>query len=178
MINYAILGLLSEKPMSGYDLKKVMQDSIYMYWSGNNNQIYKALLELCSEGHLTAETIHQEGAPSKKIYSITDKGRAALKDWICSTRPEIPEFKKPFLIQVAFTDQLEPAELKELLLKYRDELSVQLKMQMEKERRGDASHLTKRQEFIKHMLYENICGFYETELEWAQKMLKGINEIF
>jgi DNA-binding PadR family transcriptional regulator len=45
-INFAVLGILSYQPMSGYDLKKIMQDSVYMHWSGNNNQIYKALLEL------------------------------------------------------------------------------------------------------------------------------------
>ena len=43
IIDYAILGLLSWKPLTGYDVKRVMQDSPFLYWSGNNNQIYKAL---------------------------------------------------------------------------------------------------------------------------------------
>ncbi len=45
-IDYAILGLLSWKPLTGYDVKRVMQDSPFLYWSGNNNQIYKALTKL------------------------------------------------------------------------------------------------------------------------------------
>ena len=40
-IKYAILGLLSWKPFSGYDLKKIFVDSASLYWSGNNNQIYR-----------------------------------------------------------------------------------------------------------------------------------------
>ncbi|MCG1013246.1 PadR family transcriptional regulator [Tepidanaerobacter sp. GT38] len=70
-ISLAILGLLSYKPMSGYDLKKIIQDSSFMYWSGNNNQIYKALSELRDKGFVTNEVIHQDGAPTKKIYKIT-----------------------------------------------------------------------------------------------------------
>ena len=33
-IDYAILGLLSWKPLTGYDVKRVMQDSPFLYWSG------------------------------------------------------------------------------------------------------------------------------------------------
>ena len=38
-IRYAILGLLSWRPFTGYDLKKMIGDSVFLYWSGNNNQI-------------------------------------------------------------------------------------------------------------------------------------------
>ena len=34
MIDHAILGLLSWKPLTGYDVKRVMQDSPFLYWSG------------------------------------------------------------------------------------------------------------------------------------------------
>jgi len=44
-IQFAVLGLLSGKPSSGYELKKVFEDSPYLYWSGNNNKIYKSLLD-------------------------------------------------------------------------------------------------------------------------------------
>ncbi len=45
-INYTILGLLESGDRSGYDLKKVMQELDFLPWSGNNNQIYKALVFL------------------------------------------------------------------------------------------------------------------------------------
>jgi PadR family transcriptional regulator AphA len=179
LINYAILGLLNEKPMSGYDLKKIMQDSLYMYWSGNNNQIYKALLELYGDDFLTSETHHQNGAPSKKIYHITDKGRVALQEWVCSTPPEAPEFKKPFLIQMAFAGQLQAAQMEELILKYQHELNTQLIMQQEKQRRLHiAPGHTKRERFIEDMIFDNIFTFYQSELQWAQKALQGIRNNF
>jgi DNA-binding PadR family transcriptional regulator len=54
-IKYAILGLLSSKPSTGYEMKKVFEESSVMYWSGNNNQIYKSLVELLNEGLVTSE---------------------------------------------------------------------------------------------------------------------------
>ena len=45
-IKLAILGMLSWKSSTGYELKKIFEDSSFMYWSGNNNQIYKALLNV------------------------------------------------------------------------------------------------------------------------------------
>ena len=54
-IKHAILGILSFKPLTGYDIKKIIQESSFMYWSGNNNQVYKALLELHDKGFVTNE---------------------------------------------------------------------------------------------------------------------------
>jgi len=178
-IHYAILGLLSEKPMTGYDLKKKMQDSLYMYWSGNNNQIYKALLQLSSNDFLKSEILHQDGAPSKKICFITDKGRAELQEWIYSTQPEVPEFRKHFLIQMAFAAKLEPTQIEELLLKYKYELNSQLIIQQEKQRRiKDTKNHTKQEKFIENMIFDNIFKFFKSELEWTQKVLEGVRKNF
>ncbi len=87
-IKYAILGVLSWKPSTGYDLKKIFEESSIMYWSGNNNQIYKTLVQLLVEDLVTNEVLHQESTPSKNIYTITDRGAAALKEWVLST-PEL-----------------------------------------------------------------------------------------
>lgn len=104
-INYVILGMLSWKPMTGYDLKKIIQTTSFLPWSGNNNQIYKSLLELSSSSFVSSETHHQEGAPSKKIYQITETGLVHLKQ-LSQSKSEIFEIKKSFLIQFAWTNLL------------------------------------------------------------------------
>lgn len=178
-IHYTILGLLSEKPMTGYDIKKKMQDSLYIYWSGNNNQIYKALLQLRSYDYVKSETLHQDGTPSKKICYITEKGSAALHEWICSTQPGAPEFRKPFIIQMAYAGKLKKAQIEELLLKYRDELNIRFIMQKEKMRRiKNAGNQAKQQKFIELMIFENIFKFYQSELEWTGKVLDGVRKDF
>ncbi|WP_020431692.1 PadR family transcriptional regulator, partial [Paenibacillus riograndensis] len=75
--------------MTGYDLKKLIQESSFLYWSGNNNQIYKALVELLNAGFVTNEVRHQDSSPSKKIYTITSSGLAELRKWVVAP-PEPP----------------------------------------------------------------------------------------
>ncbi len=169
-IHYAILGILSWQPLTGYDVKKIIQDSPFMHWSGNNNQIYKALLELLNEGLVTNEVQHQKSAPSKKIYTITPEGLAELKDWML-TPPEPPEFKKTFLIQLAWADQLDTGELNTLLTGYENQVRMQLLIQKEYQRRGGFSpDRTSREASLWDLIHDNLISSYENELNWLQKV--------
>ncbi len=169
-IQYAILGLLSWRPSSGYQLKKVFEDSPYLYWSGNNNQIYKSLLQLQKDGLITYETIHQDGAPSKKIYSVTKKGMAELKCWITEASA-VPEFKKPFLIQLAWSDMLSKEELSQLLSKYEKEIETQLILQKEiYDLEKDWPNRTPRETFLWNMISVNLMSTFQSELAWVRKV--------
>jgi PadR family transcriptional regulator AphA len=169
-INYAILGILSYTSLTGYDLKKIIQDSPFMYWSGNNNQVYKSLLELLDEGFVTSEVHHQESSPSKKIYTITKEGLAELKDWVLAT-PEPPEFKKTFLIQLAWADQLNTDELNTLLSEYENQIRMYVLLEKEnKRRRSFAPDRTAREIHLWDLIHDNIISSYENELHWIQKV--------
>ena len=134
-IHQAILGILSYRPMTGYDLKKVFQESTFMPWSGNNNQIYKTLVDLLKDGFVTSKTMHQETAPSKKVYTITTEGQAELRRW-AHEEAEPAEFKNPFLVRLAWADALNEGELEKMLGSYENEVALQLLMNREKIRRG------------------------------------------
>lgn len=173
-ISYAILGILSCKPFTGYDLKKIIQSSSFMPWSGNNNQIYKSLVELLGEGFVVNEVHHQESSPSKKVYTITEAGLIKLKEWVLSS-PESPEFKKPFLIQLAWADQLSPEELNDLLWRYEYEIKMQILSHQEKKRRGSFSpERSLREKLIWEMIDQNILSSYENEIEWVSQLRRKI----
>ncbi|MBA3728896.1 MAG: PadR family transcriptional regulator, partial [Actinobacteria bacterium] len=42
-LRHALLGLLAERPMSGYDLTKVFDSSLAYVWSAKHSQIYPEL---------------------------------------------------------------------------------------------------------------------------------------
>ncbi|WP_106768819.1 DUF4180 domain-containing protein [Paenibacillus faecalis] len=175
-INHAILGMLSYKPMTGYDLKKIIQASSFMYWSGNNNQIYKALLELHNEGLVTNEIYHQDSSPSKKIYTITNDGLQELKRWTLS-ESEIPEIKKPFLIQLAWTDQLSNREIDELLIRYEQTIKELVATEQERNRKGAfMPNRTPRESAIWNLIYENILSSYTNELEWINRVRQALHQ--
>lgn len=175
-IKSAILGILSWKPSTGYELKKIFEDSSFMYWSGNNNQIYKALISLEDEELVTSEVIHQDNSPSKKIYTITEEGLKELKEWVISS-PEAPEIKKTFLVQLAWSDMLSNQELSEVLTKYENEIKSQLIMQQEKYRRSIYfPNRSTRESLIWEMISENIISTYNNELNWVRETRKKLFE--
>lgn len=176
-IQYAILGLLSWRPSSGYQLKKVFEDSPYLYWSGNNNQIYKSLLQLQKDGMISYETVHQDGAPSKKVYSITKRGMEELKGWITEASA-IPEFKKPFLIQLAWADMLSKEELSGLLEKYEKDIETQLILQKEMyDREKDWPNRSSRETFLWNMISVNLMSTFQSELTWVRKVRQQLLRI-
>jgi PadR family transcriptional regulator AphA len=142
-IEFAILGLLSWRSLTGYDIKKMFAGSTALYWSGNNNQIYTTLVKLHKNELVSREIELQEDSPSRKVYSITAKGQAELKKWLLS-EPEPPQLKNPFLIQLAWADQLNTDELDVLLGKYEAEIQMQVSMLQVQARQRNISPSTPR----------------------------------
>jgi PadR family transcriptional regulator AphA len=170
MIRYAILGLLSWQPLSGYDLKKIISQSEVFYWSGNNNQIYTALIRLHAAGLVTRQVQLQESLPAKKVYSITPAGRAELRSWLLSTA-ELPEVHNSFLIKLAWADALTAEELDALLGRYEAEIDLKLRMLREKSSRPAlAPDRTPREVYLWEQISKNMLATYRNELDWVRQM--------
>ncbi len=176
-IKYALLGFLSWRPSTGYELKKMMADSIVFYWSGNNNQIYTTLVQMHKDGLVTNEVQQQGHYPARKVYSITETGRSELRKWVLSA-PETPQLRKAFLVQLAWADQLGPEELDELLDKYEYEINMQHIILQEQARRGSGANpaRTPREEYLWKMVSENYIRSYACELEWVKTVRDGIKK--
>jgi DNA-binding PadR family transcriptional regulator len=187
-IEHAILGLLSWRSLTGYDLKKMFEDSVALYWSGNNNEIYRTLVRLHQDGLVTREIQPQESLPARKIYTITERGRAELKSWVLSP-PELPLLKHSLLIQLAWADSLTNEELDALLGNYEEAVFVQYVLCREQQQPEkdptlprstrvdflDVSQArSKREAFLWGMILENWAGFYENELNWVRKLRRKL----
>jgi len=79
---YAVLGALTVRPGSGYDIKKLCDNTLSFFWAENYGQIYPVLKQLEEEGLVSKETEMTEGKPARNVYHITDEGRAELNDWL------------------------------------------------------------------------------------------------
>ena len=173
-LNHVILGLLNREPLTGYEVKKIIQNKPFMHWSGNNNQIYKAFAELLDEGFVTKEVQHQDGSPSKNIYTITDDGLNELKNWLLSVTDE-PAFNKQILIKLALANRLKRDDLEKMLASYADVVKMQAALS---ERELDKCYFAEQEPFGKIMfldlIRENILAFYFSELKWIQKVKEFI----
>ncbi|MFP4395319.1 MAG: PadR family transcriptional regulator [Anaerolineales bacterium] len=113
-LEYAILGFLEDEPVTGYDLKKVFDRSIVHFWAADQSQIYRTLSLLHKQGWVRKEIVPQEQRPTRKVYHITEEGRAALRAWLATPLPaDTPRI--PWLIQLFFAGQIEDAEVLRVL---------------------------------------------------------------
>ena len=172
----AFLGFLSWKPFSGYDLKKIFVQSQSLYWSGNNNQIYRSLVQLHQEGLVESEIQLQESNPARKLYTITTPGRSALEEWLKGP-PEPLQLRNTFLIRLAWADQLDDNELDRLLIAYEEELESQLLIHTEREKRGSPNPArTDREIYLWKMISLNWSGVYQNELSWVRQLRSGLRK--
>ena len=126
-LKYTLLGFLSCGPMTGYDLKKQMDNSTQFFWHAKLSQIYPALKKLAEEGLVEATVIPQEGKPDKKSYLITEAGRATLMDWLAEPIDELSPTKDPALLKLFFSGALDKetllAQLRRQLALHRAQLA-------------------------------------------------------
>lgn len=114
--SFAVLGMLSFYPMSGYDLKQFADRSIgHFYWSPAKSQVYAELRRLKSAGLVTERHVEQEGRPDKRVYAISAAGRKRLSDWVENTEFEQDVFKSSLMLRLFFGEVADPASLIHLL---------------------------------------------------------------
>jgi PadR family transcriptional regulator, regulatory protein AphA len=173
LIKQVILGLLSETPLTGYDLKKRVSSSMLLPWSGNSNQIYKALLELHEEGLVSVEEQQQMSKPPRKLYTLTEQGHQALRQWLQST-PDIAQFQSPLLVQLLWADQVEQSLLCAMLEQYVKELSIHITMLREQVRRQTDSPAHSQDSSLVIRAMQHWIDLYEFHLQWIHKIRQSL----
>jgi PadR family transcriptional regulator AphA len=98
----AVLGLLSHRPRSGYDLRKAVEASVGYFWGPAKSQIYAVLPRLVEGGYASVRKVVQDQRPDKSVYRLTRAGREALKRWIEETPPPPDPDRNPLLLKVFF----------------------------------------------------------------------------
>lgn len=109
-----ILGILRNKPRTGYEINDILQNQISYFYDGTYGMIYPTLKKLEKEGKVKRETVIQEDKPNKNIFSITDKGREELRKYLESDKVE-EVFKSDFLMKLFFGDDLSKQKVIELI---------------------------------------------------------------
>jgi DNA-binding PadR family transcriptional regulator len=178
-LRYALLGLLARKPLSGYDLKKRMEERVGFFWSARHSQIYSELARLEREGMVTHKVVEQSDRPDKKVYEATSAGLAALKEWV--TAPVNPRPARDELVLKAYSLWL--AEPEEALALFREQERrheeqlrqyEEIRAWMEREWKGDlerldspksASYAALRRGILYEREYAEWCAWVADRLE-------------
>lgn len=176
-IKYVVLGYLSWQPMTGYDIKKLIADSETLPWSASNNQIYRALVQLHEDEWVSKTIENQVGAPDRHIYSITETGKQALREWVAG-EPEPPHTKKPFLNQLMWADCLDAQEMDGLFEAYLNAVGEKLFfLRVQADERPNMPERTPRERYLWDMIHKNWIDQYEVELDWVRQMRRELTRI-
>lgn len=113
-----LLGLLTIEPMTGYELRQSVEQTVGHFWRESYGQIYPALRALRDDG--LVEVLEDAGGPrGRKVYAITEAGRDALHDWLAE--PPVPSVpRNELLLKLFFGRHGPPGALRSMLRQARD----------------------------------------------------------
>ena len=123
-LEHILLGML-RKPASGYDLKAEFARSIKHFWAAELSQIYPTLKRLQQRGLLTCTAEPSDRGPPRKVYAVTDAGRAELDAWL-RRAPRVDSDRVEWLAQVWFMDATDPRRALSFMTALRDELALEV----------------------------------------------------
>ncbi len=112
MTQLFVLGLLSTKPMSGYDIQQNLSECNVSIWADLVvGSIYHALKKLEQKDYISVSSIESTGHRQRAIYQITDKGRDYLSELMnASIAASSVVYPKTLYSGLAFIDILSKEE--------------------------------------------------------------------
>jgi DNA-binding PadR family transcriptional regulator len=114
VLAYALLAILSRRPLTGYDLTRRFYGSVAFCWHAHQSQIYGELGRLERLGWVAAKAEVAGRRSLRKAFAITEPGRAALIAWL-GAPPAALQLKDEWLLRVWAVDLLRPLQAAALL---------------------------------------------------------------
>ena len=109
------LGILSLGDATGYEIKKMVAEGSFSFFSeASYGSIYPALNKLMEDGLVTCREMAQDKRPDKKIYSLTDAGRDELTQSL-RRDPHPDKNRSEFLAAVLFAESVAPERVEDLI---------------------------------------------------------------
>ncbi|MGZ4712541.1 MAG: PadR family transcriptional regulator [Acidimicrobiia bacterium] len=189
MLELAILGLLKDQPLHGYELKKRLSDTLGAFWGVSFGSLYPALRRLERAGAITVDqpglrpvaavpatgSLAGEAAAARlravattasrrtrKAYRITEVGEAQFRALL--EAEDTGDDERGFAVKLTFCRHLDPAARIRLLERRRAEVADRLS----RARRSHASGLDR----YTRSLVEHRTSTTERDLEWVDELIR------
>ncbi|CCE08027.1 Transcriptional regulator, PadR-like family [Bradyrhizobium sp. STM 3843] len=109
-VSCLVLGLIGLRgPSTPYDLKKAISRSVSYFWPFPHSQLYGEPERLAEAGLLSCKS--EEGGRRRKLYSLTRKGNAALRQWLRTSPGELFELRDTAVLQLFFGEFMSEEDL-------------------------------------------------------------------
>jgi len=165
-----LLGFLMRQSMTGYDLKKVFSISFSFFSGLSYGSIYPALKKMTDQGLISKQLEIQDGAPNRKVYTITDAGRKAFLDALRSPlTPDRP--KNSFLMRLFFFGHLPPEERRAIACQHLDAVNGLSKL-LESAR----PEVEARADRFQYLCFEFGCRFFQDLTRNLSEIVQALDQ--
>lgn len=189
-LRYALLALLTAKPMTGYDLAKAFNVSVGHVWHAPDSQIYPELRRMLALKLVEAEDVPWGPRSTKTQYAISDTGLSDFRRWM-EADVEYSRERDPAHLKAAYLEWVDPsvavAHLERHIAHYtalREQWAGQLASivarthPIMRERLTNASDAeADRIVAFKAFTYEGLVARADLEIEWARAGLRRVAEL-
>jgi DNA-binding PadR family transcriptional regulator len=107
MLELAVLGLLKERAMHGYQLKKRLSETLGTLWQVSYGSLYPALKRLQADGAVEMIFPKEQIGRRKNVYRITERGELQFNELVERAGHEASE-DNGFSVRLAFFRYLKP----------------------------------------------------------------------
>ena len=114
-VKHALLALLAERDLTGYELKLRFERVLGEFWQLNSGQVYSTLERLRRAGMVARRADQGAGAvreadggtgaldPARAAFSIRPRGRQALEEWLAAPVGRLRPVRDPLFVKLAFS---------------------------------------------------------------------------
>jgi DNA-binding PadR family transcriptional regulator len=172
---FVILGLLSIKPQSGYDMKKLIDKSIRHFWSESNGQLYPSLSQLVKDNYICLSVKERAREKARQEYSITESGRSLLRTWLSERVEQKNSHRDELLLKLFFGAscdvQLSIEQLKEREVKIQETLAQFHELEKHLEKTSNSPH-----HVFWSLTLKNGLLHAQTEIAWCREAIKMLEK--
>jgi len=171
-VKYALLALLYQRPMHGYEMGKQLTLTINAEWDVKPGQIASTLTRLHDAQLVEYEVTEGDDGPDRKIYRLTDAGLDDLRTWFLT--PEVREYKlgDAFYVKLVLSLIGSPVSPEQVLSAQRRELFQQLHQITEMRRKANVHT-----ELPWVLLLESATMHLEADLRWIEMLEARMDEL-
>lgn len=173
-LEHAILVSLEERSGSGYELARRFEKSIGFFWAASHQQIYRTLKRMVQLGWVHGEDVPQEGRPDKKVYRVSDDGRAELRRWLAEL-DEPAAMRNDLAVKVRGASMGDPEAVTKQVAHHRDRHAERLDVYRVIEKRDfpDPARLTGRQ-LHQYLVLRAGVRAEQGFVEWCDEVLHAL----
>ncbi|MGW4568790.1 PadR family transcriptional regulator [Streptomyces sp. NPDC004561] len=180
-LRYAVLAALLEGEASGYELSKVFDVSLANFWPATPQQLYRELERLAQDGLVRARTVEQERRPNKRMFTLTEAGRAELIAFAAEPPRRPTAVRDELLIKIQAMDGGDPEVTRALIEERRGWARGKLdRYRRVRERlldgRTEEEHLRTAERVGPYLTLMAGIAFEEENLRWCERVLTVLKQ--